>query len=201
MRMKLTLLALAVALAISPVAMADTFTYSFTTTNSVTFGFGNLTATGSETSPGSGVYLITDGTINLFAAASTGLPTDTGGLIPVAHGTLVGPSGTAGQGYYLSPLGGFWYDNLLTPGSVPSLDNWGLLFGLTNGDEFNIFDNGALPITALEYTFYDKGPGGANINGNFNVITSSTTPEGGMTLMLLGGVLVGLETLRLKLRV
>jgi hypothetical protein len=170
--------------------MADTFVYSFTTTNSVTFGFGNLTATGTEISPG--VFLITSGTVNLFAAGSTGLPTDTGSLIPIPT------AGTPGD-TFTSPSGYFFYDNVLTPAAIPSLDNSGLLFGLTNGNEFNIFSNSNLPSTALEYTFYDNN--GANINGNFNVITTSTTPDGGMTLMLLGGVLVGLETLRRKVRV
>jgi hypothetical protein len=189
MKTTLTLLALAAALAISPVAMADTFTYSFTTTNSVTFGFGDLTATGTEVSPG--MYLITDGTVNLFAAASTGLPVATGSLIPV---TL----GTGGPPVYLSPGGSFNYDNLLTPAAIPSLDYWGLLFKLSNTQEFNIYANGAAPSTALEYTFYDSN--GANINGNFNVI-NTTVPDGGMTLMLLGGAMFGLATLRRKFRV
>jgi hypothetical protein len=190
MRTKLTLLALAVALAISPVAMADTFAYDFTTTLSNAFTNGVLTASGTEVT--SGVYLITSGTLSLF---SVGLgfdpPIATGNVVPIPV------AGTPGD-TFTSPSGYFYYDNLLTPGSVPSLDNSGLLFILSNGDEMNIYANGGSVSSALEYTLYESN--GAQVNGNFNVI-NATTPDGGMTLMLLGGVLVGLETLRRKLRV
>jgi hypothetical protein len=42
--------------------------------------------------------------------------------------------------------------------------------------------------------------GGTNSTGPVDVNTTSTVPDGGVTVMLLGGVLVGIETLRRRIR-
>ena len=91
----------------------------------------------------------------------------------------------------LSPSGKFYYDNSLAVGA------YGLLFVAPGGQELNIWQSSAA--TASIYVsggdYIPAGVGGWGEAGTLAV------PDGGVTLMLLGGVLVGFETLRRKLRV
>lgn len=54
----------------------------------------------------------------------------------------------------------------------------------------------------LEFDVYQTGPGGDTVSNPHGLLYTGTSgvPDGGMTLMLLGGALVGLETLRRKFR-
>jgi hypothetical protein len=183
------LIALAISLAITPAALADSFTYIFGSAGNfnvggVTFANGTLTVTGSMVSPGT--WLIGGGDITLFS--NEGIPNNTavptpGTLIPVTAGTHNGPAGS-----YTSPSGFFWYDDLLMPGSVPSLDLYGLLFQVGSA-EINIWANGSNPASGLGYTIYDNN--GHSDTGTFDVVQNAVTPEPS-TLILLGSALLGL---------
>ncbi len=89
-----------------------------------------------------------------------------------------------------SPSGKFWYDNSLADGA------FGLLFVAPSGEELNIWraNGGVASIYVSGSDYIPAGVGGWGEAGTLNV------PDGGMTLMLLGGALVGLETLRRKFR-
>lgn len=93
------------------------------------------TASGSVnvTDQGGGKWLATSGSLIVTGGADVGTYT----LIP------------GGPGVTTSPLGGFIYDNLITPSANPALDVDGLLFGVT-GKEINVWGN-----SANNYSFYD----------------------------------------------
>jgi len=96
----------------------------------------------------------------------------------------------------------FLFDNLFysSGNSGLALDNDGMVFELANGDYVGVCGTGcttdSLPYnlnvvdTTGNYTHNNSGIGVTFTPEGGNV------PDGGMTMMLLGGVLVGLETLR-----
>ena len=92
----------------------------------------------------------------------------------------------------------------------------GYVYGLTHDDGVVMFANGNKVIDSRTPTSAetDTFAGSAADNGNFQIwymatngnpevlqLSQTDVPDGGMTLMLLGGALVGLETLRRKFRV
>jgi hypothetical protein len=81
--------------------------------------------------------------------------------------------------------------------------NNGFVFSTPDGSQYDPYLN------TVDGNYYESALVGGDTGSNFNpgrIIGFSATPhvgvpDGGMTLTLLGGVLVGLETLRRKLRV
>lgn len=129
--------------------------FSFTISTQTAFGSVNVT------DQGGGVWLATSGTLTVTGGADVGTWT----LIP------------GGPGVTTSPLGGFLYDNLITPAANPALDVDGLLFGIT-GKELNVWGN-----SANNYSFYDfttAGGYGTQLTaiGNF---AFQPAPSGGQT--------------------
>jgi len=186
MKMKLTLFALATALAITPAALADILTYDFTIDGSGVSASGTIT-------------VATTGTVGTDDITGiTGTYSDAGittmnitGLYPDPTYTPIEDSNHL-----------FLFDNLFysSGNSGLFLDNDGIVFYLANGDYVGVCGTGCttggLPYnlnvvdTTGNYTHNNEG-----IGVNFNV------PDGGMTIMLLGGALVGLETVRRRFRV
>jgi hypothetical protein len=129
--------------------------FSFTISTEIAYGSVNVT------DQGGGVWLATSGTLTVTGGSDVGTWT----LIP------------GGPGVTTSPLGGFIYDNLITPSANPALDVDGLLFGVT-GKELNVWGN-----SANNYSFYDyttAGGYGAQLTatGNFNF---QPAPGGGQS--------------------
>jgi hypothetical protein len=129
-------------------------------------GFGSL----STTDEGGGQFLATSGTLTVTLGA------DIGSYAIVAGG----PSQTT------SPLGKFTIDNLVMPGSNPSLDVLGLLF--SNGSkEINIWGTGP-----SSYSFYDATSSGLGVQyagpsaGDF--FTATVVPLPASYTLLLGGL-------------
>ena len=105
--------------------------FSFTIPPETAFGSLNVT------DQGSGTWLATAGSLTVTGGSDVGTYT----LIP------------GGPGVATSPLGSFYYDNVITPSANPALDVDGLLFGVT-GKELNVWGN-----SANNYSFYDStGP-------------------------------------------
>jgi hypothetical protein len=182
-RHMIALFALAATLAISPTAFGDTSSFSFifssVATTPPTCCAVNEIATGElfGTEIGNtGVYQITSGTISMTGSAFSGT-----GVIDTNPGDL-SPFGADNELYFVGngPLGSY-------------LDLGGLLFSTTNGLN-NLWagdNNYSTTSYSLSYSTWD-----VDYPGTFNV----SAPDGGMTMMLLGGALVGLEILRRRFR-
>jgi hypothetical protein len=185
MKMKLTLFALATALAIAPAALAD-ITYDFTITGSGVSASGIITVATTGT-PGVDDITGITGTYSDAGITTTNIT----GMYPDPTYTPIEDSNHL-----------FLFDNLFysSGNSGLALDNDGMVFELANGDYVGVCGTGcttdSLPYnlnvvdTTGNYTHNNSGIGVTFTPEGGNV------PDGGMTMMLLGGVLVGLETLR-----
>jgi PEP-CTERM motif len=130
-------------------------------------GFGSL----STTDEGGGQFLATSGTLTVTSGA------DFGSYAIVAGG----PSAT------LSPSGAFNFDNLVMPGSNPSLDVYGLLFSNGSGKEINIWGTGT-----SSYSFWDHTSSGYGVQYNGpstgDFFTATVVPLPTSYTLLLGGL-------------
>jgi hypothetical protein len=127
------------------------------------------------------------------------------GPLIVTGGFMTGSLGDAtifvGNGSGLqqtSPLGAFWYDNVLYPGSSPMLNTNGLLFVSANGVEINIWGN----TSTTDYSFYTYAPGvgysiySTNLTGtSTSTFAASTVPIPGALLLFAPG-LVGMALMK-----
>jgi len=160
-----------------PVSGDPQFTYSFTSNSPLFDATGTLVTTdlGNIGPGGSDEQLATSGHISVIGGGYSG---NTFQLIP----NPVPPS----EQY--SPTGYFIYDNLVYPGTNPSVDNGGLLFGVPGSVEINVFSNGVSPgVPNGTSQIYDNT--GANLYGAFS-LTQVPEPaffQGGVLLALAGG--------------
>ena len=135
----------------SPLTSAFEPRFDFAFTNGIDAGNGSLNTTDN----GDGLFLATEGTLNVTAGQDVG-------SYQMYPG---GPAATT------SPSGFFTYDDLLYPSVDPGIDLQGLLF-IGSGLEINLFSNGA-----DDYEFYDNT--GYNNAGDSFILTAA--PGGGQT--------------------
>ena len=132
-----------------------TIDFSFTIPPQTAYGSVNVTDLGS------GAWLATSGSLTVTGGSDVGTYT----LIP------------GGPGQTTSPLGSFYYDNVLIQSANPPLDVDGLLFGVA-GKELNVWGN-----STNNYSFYDStGPGvyGTALTAT-GAFSFQTDPGGGET--------------------
>jgi len=154
------------------IASADQFDFSYTSIDTTITATGVITAT--YDSPG--VYTITDVTGVRNGDAITFIP---GNVEDIGADDIL------------------WY-----PANPTFLDETtvsGFAFSTTDGVFNPWLGNGTYNSTAGLYYEYTGNSG--TYPGPEITFSAQAVPDGGMTLMLLGGALVGLATLRRKLRV
>jgi hypothetical protein len=204
------------ALACAPAAFADvTFSFLPTNTFSGTAPAGTLTATlsdvvggvqlvitsslgaGENLDPGKALYLNLDPTLD---------PTKLAFALTANTGFSQAATVMTGEDAF-KPDGDGLFDILFTYGSSTK--------AFTTGESQTYLISGITGLTAANFNFLSNcgsgcGTGGwlAAIHvqntpngGSGSAFVGGTVPDGGVTLVLLGGVLVGVETLRRKLRV
>jgi hypothetical protein len=142
-----------------------------------------------------GYQLINSGFDASFGFNLSGDPSITySNIVTAANFTIPGGNPQSKQSLHMDGTGFFEYglDGIGSGGSDPLGSS--LTFTLTAaGLSTGSFEKN----TDLQYFAVDViGP-----NGNTGGVDASTVPDGGMTLMLLGGALVGLESLRRRFRV
>lgn len=156
----------------------------------ITFTGGGSSASGEIDVVGG---LAVSGYLDVLTGANTGVYDLVGGAAGVFK---------LSDGTYLS------YDNVVNVGSDPFIDDTGLAFAdgpaQTAGTiGFNLWSNGP-----GSYTVFGDPPWGSPYTSGTATLTVATdnpngspVPDGGMTVSLLGGALIGLQTLRRKLAV
>ena len=189
-RHMVALFALAATLAFAPTAFGDVFSFTFSSADTTPNCCGiNVIATGTligtEIVGHPGDYQITSGTITITGAISATGVIDTSVNPPLSGYCLPSCQPAADNTLYFignGPLGRY-------------LDAGGLLFSTTvSGSPNNLWggnNDGYGTSYSLSYHTWD-----IDYPGIFTV----SAPDGGMTMMLLGGALVGLETLRRRFR-
>jgi hypothetical protein len=162
--------ALALAFVLLPAAKADSFI----------FGVSGSGFTGSGTLAGSSV-----------GAGKTGITSGTFTINGV-NGTLIGNSNMPGFAVYSAGAGyNYDYDDIvITSGKSQSLDDYGLLFRLSNGGVVNIWEVGGVYYwnewQGGAWLFDPAvGQGGQEIDGNIQV-----TPEPSSLLLLGAGLML-----------
>lgn len=155
-------------------AHADTIDYD------LSFSGGGVSA--------SGIIDVDDGTATGGSFYIDGIAN----ISPTTEFTLLPGSGTYINN--VSPTINLTYDNIVTAGASPFLDDNGLVFtgvnSLGQDSGFELwYDNGT-------YIFSGNPPYTYGIDGT---ATLTTVPDGGMTVGLLSSALVGLQVLRRKL--
>jgi hypothetical protein len=132
-----------------------------------------------------------------FSFNATTLPSGAGlGTFVVTSGVITGLTGTIGTDMMtLTSVGGFAGNDNAFSGVAPYFTPGGLAFTAA-GTDYNLFSGWEVGCgTCIGMT--------ANAGTPYRVLDFSATqqvPDGGMTLMMLGCALVGVETLRRKLR-
>jgi alkylation response protein AidB-like acyl-CoA dehydrogenase len=154
------------------IASADTFTFSYSSiADNSVAALGTMTATNNN----DGTYSITGVT-----------------------GTRNGLNIT----FVTSPPGDIQVDNVLVippnPGFLDQSAYSGFVIQTTDGIFNPWYGNGSYGSTVGHYYEYMSG---GNTPGPEITFSAQQVPDGGMTLMLLGGALAGLETLRRRFRV
>jgi hypothetical protein len=138
-----------------------------------TFSIGGVTGSGTlfATSNGDGTYTAISGTATETGANSQGT---------MALSLIANPTPT---GEVVSQSGFFLYDDQLLPGQNPLITNGGLLFRSANGNEVNIYSNGA-----SSYQYYENN-GYNTVGSNF---TLTAVPEPATFVMGGTALLAGL---------
>jgi hypothetical protein len=178
-------LGLGLVLALARGAQADpvTFTFGFTAGNNA--GFGTLFAD-----------FLSGNTFGIVTSDSS-LTITTGAYAGTYH-LQPSPNGADPSAVFTSPLGLFLADNRLYAPGNPILDTYGLLFMGTGGEtsseikEINLWGNGP-----NNYSFYVGTPTGYQVQ--VDTFSDFKVPDGGATLMLLGGALAALGAVRRRL--
>jgi hypothetical protein len=151
-------------------------------------------------------YISNDGSIGTTGTLITA--TNGPGPLTVTGGSMTGSFGTVNLlladptlTYTTSPSGQFWYDNQLSPGSLPMLTQYGLLFAGTLAGtgytEINLWGNTA---ALNDYTYMTwttaAGTWSSDLRGTFTV---APVPIPGALLLFAPG-LAGLAILRKRLK-
>ena len=177
-RLQIAIMAGALVLAVQARANTETISINFAGDDSRTIGSG--TVIGNQVSG------------NLYEAVSGSFTISAGPAFTLETYTLIPNPNPPNQS--TSPSGYFYFDNTVADGMTPFLDNNGLLFH--NGTlELNLYWSGGNSVDG--YVLYDNK--GVNIGGSAYESAVGSVPDGGMTIALLGGALMGLAGLRRKL--
>jgi hypothetical protein len=105
------------------------------------------------------------------------------------------------SGFWTSPSGKFWYNNLLYPGSTQMLDIYGLLFtqgtyGNPDYKEINIWGNSS---ASNDYSYVEWTPNGGYTSLDLKGTYTAAPVPIPATAWLLGSCLVGLVGVRRKM--